>query len=84
MELVDRLAPAELRASTQSLLTMANFTLGGALGHLLLSALFEAYGARCCYLATAVFSTASTLVFGLAAAPYMREERARQHQQQEL
>ena len=75
VELVDALAPPELRASSQSLLTMAYFTVGGAVGHLVWSAIFEARGGVATYLLAAAFSAVATAVFALAAAPLMRDER---------
>ncbi|KAH8067943.1 hypothetical protein JL721_7162 [Aureococcus anophagefferens] len=69
VELVDALAPPELRASSQSLLTMAYFTVGGAVGHLVWSAIFEARGGVATYLLAAAFSAVATAVFALAAAP---------------
>mmetsp|Transcript_24860 Transcript_24860/g.74570 ORF Transcript_24860/g.74570 Transcript_24860/m.74570 type:complete len:473 (+) Transcript_24860:108-1526(+) len=72
VELVDALAPPELRASTQALLTMAYFTVGGCIGHLVWSAVFEAWGGRGTYLLAACCSAAATVAFAFAAAPHAR------------
>jgi len=77
VELVDRLAPADLRASTQSLLTMSYFTLGGCLGHLLWSATFELYGGPTTYLIAAVAATVSVLCFVVSARHHLKADRLR-------
>jgi len=78
VELVDRLAPADLRASTQSLLTMSYFTLGGCLGHLLWSTTFDLYGGTRTYALAAVFSAVSVALFAFAARDHLRlEQRSR-------
>uniref|UniRef100_A0A7S3NF87 Major facilitator superfamily associated domain-containing protein n=1 Tax=Aureoumbra lagunensis TaxID=44058 RepID=A0A7S3NF87_9STRA len=74
VELVDRLAPVDLRASTQSLLTMAYFTLGGCLGHLLWSTTFELYGGRTTYILASFASMISVLVFAFFARHHLRHE----------
>ncbi|KAJ1453499.1 major facilitator superfamily domain-containing protein [Pelagophyceae sp. CCMP2097] len=74
VELVDRLAPAELRASTQSLLTMSYFTLGGAVGHLCWSAAYDMFGARLTYVYGAAFSASTTLGFAYFALPYILDD----------
>jgi len=73
VELVDRLAPAELRASSQSLLTMAYFTLGGCVGNLVWSAAFDAWGGRATYLVAAACAAAACCLCALLAAPLMAE-----------
>ena len=77
VELVDRLAPPDLRASTQSLLTMSYFTLGGCLGHLLWSTTFELYGGPVTYLLAAAASIVSIVSFAIAARSHLREDRQR-------
>lgn len=74
VELVDRLAPADLRCSVQSLLTMTYFTVGGCLGHLLWATIFQLYGGRACYLSAAAVSTVTTLIFAIAARPHLIAE----------
>lgn len=77
VELVDRLAPAQVRASTQSLLTMAYFTIGGCLGHLIWSACFQAYGGQVTYVAAAFCATVSVAAFVLAARRHLLDEHHR-------
>ena len=77
VELVDRLAPADLRASTQSLLTMSYFTLGGCLGHLIWSTTFELYGGPITYLLAAAAACVSVLAFAIAASSHLRADRQR-------
>ena len=71
MELVATLAPPELAASSQSLLTMAYFTIGGCVGHLVWSAAFEAWGGRATYLVAAGCAVFTAIGF-LAAIPARR------------
>jgi len=71
VELVATLAPPELAASSQSLLTMAYFTIGGCVGHLVWSAAFEAWGGRGTYLVAAGCAVLTALGF-LAAIPARR------------
>ncbi|KAJ8600860.1 hypothetical protein CTAYLR_008208 [Chrysophaeum taylorii] len=79
VELVDRLAPPDLRASTQSLLTMSYFTIGGAVGHLVWSATLDLYGATRTYLAAAVFSAIHLVLFGIAARPHVNPTPPKDH-----
>ena len=71
VELVATLAPPELAASSQSLLTMAYFTIGGCVGHLVWSAACEAWGGRGTYLVAAGCAVLTALGF-LAAIPARR------------
>lgn len=73
VELVATLAPPELVASSQSLLTMAYFTIGGCVGHLVWSAAFEAWGGRATYLVAACCSTIAALGFLAALPPHVRK-----------
>ena len=70
VELVATLAPPELAASSQSLLTMAYFTIGGCVGHLVWSAAFGRGGAG--HLLVAAGCAVFTAIGFLAAIPARR------------